>query len=79
VWFIGDGQPRDARLAANAHELRQRCCLMGMAIGCPARREEKVLEEHVAHCIAYAIVSGDKADQRRTVAKLMAVIEGSDW
>jgi CsoR family transcriptional regulator, copper-sensing transcriptional repressor len=52
---------------------------MGMAIGCPARREDKVLEEHVAHCIAYAILSGDKADQRRTVAKLMAAIEGSDW
>lgn len=38
------------------------------------RVEEGVLSDHVAHCVNDAIVSGDKADQRRKIAELMAVI-----
>jgi DNA-binding FrmR family transcriptional regulator len=38
------------------------------------RVEEEVLRDHVAHCIEGAIVSGDKADQRRKIAELMAVV-----
>lgn len=38
------------------------------------RVEEEVLKDHVAHCVEHAISSGDKADQRRKIAELMAVI-----
>ena len=33
------------------------------------RVEEEILRDHVAHCVAHAIASGDKADQRRKVAE----------
>jgi DNA-binding FrmR family transcriptional regulator len=39
------------------------------------RVEEEVLKDHVAHCVEHAITSGDKADQRRKITELMAVIE----
>jgi CsoR family transcriptional regulator, copper-sensing transcriptional repressor len=39
------------------------------------RVEEEILREHVAHCVAHAIASGDKADQRQKVAELMEVME----
>jgi DNA-binding FrmR family transcriptional regulator len=42
------------------------------------RVEEEVLKDHVAHCVEHAITSGDKADQRRKIAELMAVIERAD-
>jgi CsoR family transcriptional regulator, copper-sensing transcriptional repressor len=42
------------------------------------RVEEEVLRDHVAHCVEHAISSGDKADQRRKIAELMAVIGRSD-
>jgi DNA-binding FrmR family transcriptional regulator len=38
------------------------------------RVEEEVLRDHVAHCVEGAIVSGNKADQRRKIAELMDVI-----
>jgi CsoR family transcriptional regulator, copper-sensing transcriptional repressor len=38
------------------------------------RAEEEILREHVAHCVAHAIESGDKSDQRRKVAELMDVM-----
>jgi DNA-binding FrmR family transcriptional regulator len=38
------------------------------------RAEEEILRDHVAHCVAHAISSGDKTDQRRKVAELMDVI-----
>jgi DNA-binding FrmR family transcriptional regulator len=38
------------------------------------RVEEEVLRDHVAHCVEGAIVSGDRADQRRKIAELMDVI-----
>ena len=38
------------------------------------RVEEEILREHVAHCVAHAIASGDKFDQRRKVAELMDVM-----
>ena len=37
------------------------------------RAEEEVLNDHVSHCVEHAISSGDKADQRRKIAELMAV------
>jgi DNA-binding FrmR family transcriptional regulator len=42
------------------------------------RVEEEVLKDHVAHCVEHAITSGDKADQRRKIAELMAVIGRAD-
>lgn len=42
------------------------------------RVEEEVLKDHVAHCVEHAITSGDKTDQRRKIAELMAVIERAD-
>lgn len=38
------------------------------------RVEEEVLKDHVAHCVEHAITSGNKADQRRKIAELMAVV-----
>ena len=38
------------------------------------RVEEEILRDHVAHCVAHAIASGDKADQRQKVAELMDVM-----
>jgi DNA-binding FrmR family transcriptional regulator len=42
------------------------------------RVEEEVLKDHVSHCVEHAITSGDKTDQRRKIAELMAVIERVD-
>jgi DNA-binding FrmR family transcriptional regulator len=42
------------------------------------RVEEEVLKDHVAHCVEHAITSGDKTDQRRKIAELMAVIGRAD-
>jgi CsoR family transcriptional regulator, copper-sensing transcriptional repressor len=38
------------------------------------RVEEEVLKDHVSHCVEHAIASGDKSDQRKKIAELMAVI-----
>jgi DNA-binding FrmR family transcriptional regulator len=42
------------------------------------RVEEEVLKDHVSHCVEHAISSGDKADQRRKIAELMAVVGRAD-
>ena len=42
------------------------------------RTEEEILRDHVAHCVEHAIAAGDKVDQRRKVAELMAVISRAD-
>ena len=42
------------------------------------RVEEEVLKDHVAHCVAHAITSGNKTDQQEKIAELMAVIGRSD-
>ena len=42
------------------------------------RTEEEILRDHVAHCVEHAIAAGDKTDQRRKVAELMAVISRAD-
>ena len=42
------------------------------------RVEEEVLKDHVSHCVEGAIASGDKADQRKKIAELMAVIGRAD-
>ena len=42
------------------------------------RVEEKILRDHVAHCVEHAIASGNKSDQRRKIEELMAVVSRSD-
>jgi DNA-binding FrmR family transcriptional regulator len=42
------------------------------------RVEEEILREHVSHCVEHAIVSGNKAEQRRKVSELMDVIVRAD-
>jgi CsoR family transcriptional regulator, copper-sensing transcriptional repressor len=42
------------------------------------RAEEEILADHAAHCVEYAIGSGNKADQRRKVAELIDVISRSN-
>jgi CsoR family transcriptional regulator, copper-sensing transcriptional repressor len=42
------------------------------------RLEEEILRDHVAHCVEHAIASGNKADQRRKVEELMAVVSRAD-
>jgi DNA-binding FrmR family transcriptional regulator len=38
------------------------------------RAEEEILRDHVAHCVEDAIVTGNRADQRRKIAELMEVV-----
>ena len=38
------------------------------------RVEEGVLQDHIAHCVEQAIVSGNAADQRRKIKELMDVL-----
>ena len=42
------------------------------------RVEEEILRDHVAHCVEHAISSGDRADQRRKIAELMAVVSRAE-
>ncbi|MCB1502739.1 MAG: metal-sensitive transcriptional regulator [Bauldia sp.] len=42
------------------------------------RIEEAVLEDHVGHCVAEAIRSGDPGAQRQKIAELMEVIGRAD-
>jgi CsoR family transcriptional regulator, copper-sensing transcriptional repressor len=42
------------------------------------RVEEEILRDHVSHCVEHAIASGDKAEQRRKVEELMAVVSRVD-
>ena len=42
------------------------------------RVEEEVLKDHVSHCVEHAITSGDKANQRKKIAELMAVVGRAD-
>jgi DNA-binding FrmR family transcriptional regulator len=37
--------------------------------------EERILHDHVAHCVADAFASGDAADQRHKVEELITTIE----
>jgi DNA-binding FrmR family transcriptional regulator len=40
--------------------------------------EEEILRDHIAHCVEHAINSGNRADQRRKIEELMAVVSRSD-
>lgn len=42
------------------------------------RLEEQILKDHVGHCVEHAINSGNKADQRRKIEELMAVVSRAD-
>jgi DNA-binding FrmR family transcriptional regulator len=42
------------------------------------RLEEEILRDHVAHCVQDAMKSGDRADQRKKIAELMAVVTRAD-
>jgi CsoR family transcriptional regulator, copper-sensing transcriptional repressor len=42
------------------------------------RVEEEMLRDHVGHCIAHAIASGDREEQSRKVAELMDVLGRAD-
>ena len=42
------------------------------------RAEEEILRDHVAHCVEGAIVSGNRAEQRRKIAELMDVVTRAD-
>lgn len=41
------------------------------------RVEEDVLRDHVSHCVAHAMASGDEAEQRQKIDELMNVIARS--
>jgi len=42
------------------------------------RAEEEILADHVAHCVAHAIASGNKTEQRQKVDELIEVLSRSD-
>ena len=42
------------------------------------RVEEEILRDHVTHCVAQAVSSGTKAEQRRKIDELMAVFSRAD-
>ena len=42
------------------------------------RLEEEILRDHVSHCVEHAIAAGTKAEQRRKIEELMAVVGRAD-
>lgn len=42
------------------------------------RAEEEILRDHVGHCLEEAIVTGNRAEQRRKIAELMEVVSRSE-
>jgi DNA-binding FrmR family transcriptional regulator len=42
------------------------------------RVQSEVLHDHVAHCVEHAIKSGSRAEQRRKIAELVAVLDRAD-
>jgi len=42
------------------------------------RLEEEILKDHVGHCVEHAILSGNKAEQRKKIAELMDVVGRAD-
>lgn len=42
------------------------------------RLGEEVLKDHIVHCVNGAIASGNKSDQRKKVAELMAVVSRAE-
>jgi CsoR family transcriptional regulator, copper-sensing transcriptional repressor len=42
------------------------------------RVEEEILQDHVAHCVEGAIVSGNRAEQRRKIKELMDVVSRAE-
>ena len=41
------------------------------------RVEEDVLRDHIAHCVAHAMASGDEAEQNRKITELMDALARS--
>lgn len=39
-----------------------------------ARVEENILQDHIAHCVAHAMKSGDANEQRKKIEELMEVL-----
>ena len=42
------------------------------------RVEEEILRDHIASCVDHAILSGNRAEQRRKIAELMDVVTRAD-
>ena len=42
------------------------------------RVEEEILRDHVTHCVEHAAASGNKAERRRKIEELMAVVGRSN-
>lgn len=42
------------------------------------RLKEQILKDHVGHCVEHAINSNNKAEQRRKIEELMAVVSRAD-
>lgn len=42
------------------------------------RLEEEILQDHVGHCVEHAVAAGTKAEQRRKIEELMAVVSRAD-
>ncbi|HML90841.1 metal-sensitive transcriptional regulator [Methyloceanibacter sp.] len=42
-----------------------------------ARVERLVLQDHVEHCVADAVASGDKAERERKIEELISVLKGA--
>jgi CsoR family transcriptional regulator, copper-sensing transcriptional repressor len=70
-----EGQVRGlARMVENERYCIDIVTQIGAVRAALRRVEEEILRDHVAHCVAHAIASGDKSDQRRKVAELMDVM-----
>ena len=42
------------------------------------RLGEEILRDHVGHCVEHAVAAGTKAEQRRKIEELMAVVSRAD-
>lgn len=70
-----EGQVRGiARMVENDRYCIDVVTQIGAVRAALRRVEEELLRGHVAHCVANAISTGNKSDQRRKVAELMDVM-----
>jgi CsoR family transcriptional regulator, copper-sensing transcriptional repressor len=38
------------------------------------RAEEEILRDHVSHCVEYAIISGNKQEQRKKITEIIEIL-----
>ena len=73
-----EGHVRGIKRMLSEHASCEELLIQLSAVRAALRRaEEEILADHAAHCVANAIASGNKTEQRRKVAELIDVLSRS--